>query len=438
MKKLGLLTLILAALASNSFGQNSPLVWTKPTGGKNYQLFGIKQPNGEIIGFCRASYQGGIYPGKLVNKKCNIGYGGKEIVLNDFEVFEVDANPNIKINDSWKGSRFQVGQESSGQRIFLCYGIYQNTYQPGKSVDGKCLFTLDGAEIQATSFLNYYYEVNSVMTTAGSPTPTPTPKSTNPTLTEAEKKKRGDGLYSSGVFNFRGDKFEAAVADFSEYLKIFPNSAEVFFNRGVAYAKWGKSALAIIDFEQALKLKPDFPTAKTELDKLKQIKTKEIVTSISQVTDVRPTDEFYGDLQSLIERYGISKITKDRKFNPTGNLTMFEYADFLKQGKEYLRKIAGGFGTKDIDEEKLFNSKCTLPYLEMIPEKEIARSLSCNYRIKSFSMPGGENWVTRGKFAIYFNKAIQQASLEYSLNRQAEIVLNDLFKVELSGLLLSR
>lgn len=255
------------------------------------------------------------------------------------------------------------------------------------------------------------------------PKPTPLPAEK---ISENEKATLATKHLNSAIYNFRGDKFENAVADFTKYLNFYPNSAEGFYLRGSTYKKWGKSALAVKDFEQALKIKPDFEKAKAEIGILKQTKTEEIVTSISQITDVKPTDEFYEDLQSLIERYGISKLTIGKKFNPNQHLTMIEYAGFLNQGKEYLKNAASGFGIKEIDEEKLFNSKCTLPYLSMIPEKEIAKSLICNYRIKNFPMSSGENWITRGKFAIYFNKAIAQASSEYFLKSQAENATSDL------------
>jgi hypothetical protein len=42
---------------------------------------------GEVtLPVCRASYQGGVYPGKVVDGNCNIDWGGKEVVLTKFEV----------------------------------------------------------------------------------------------------------------------------------------------------------------------------------------------------------------------------------------------------------------------------------------------------------------------------------------------------------------
>ncbi len=41
---------------------------------------------GRNLYICRASYRGGIHPGKTVSGKCNIGWGGKEISLSKYEV----------------------------------------------------------------------------------------------------------------------------------------------------------------------------------------------------------------------------------------------------------------------------------------------------------------------------------------------------------------
>lgn len=45
-------------------------------------------PNDEGLYICRAPYNGGIHPGKLKpsNKGCNIGWGGKEIMVDNYEV----------------------------------------------------------------------------------------------------------------------------------------------------------------------------------------------------------------------------------------------------------------------------------------------------------------------------------------------------------------
>jgi len=44
------------------------------------------EANGTPLYVCRANYNGGVHPGKVVAGNCNIGWGGNEIVLHSFEV----------------------------------------------------------------------------------------------------------------------------------------------------------------------------------------------------------------------------------------------------------------------------------------------------------------------------------------------------------------
>ncbi|MBX7172467.1 MAG: tetratricopeptide repeat protein [Pyrinomonadaceae bacterium] len=264
------------------------------------------------------------------------------------------------------------------------------------------------------------------------PTPVYQPKavpSPTPTLSEAEKTKRAENFFNSAVYNFRGEKFEAAAQDFTEYLKLYPNNANVYFNRGTAYQRAGKNDLAKADFEKALQLQPDFPAVKTQLEKLKATPKEESVTSISQIKDVKPTDEFYDDLRSLIERYGISVLTVNYQYNPNLNLTLLEYSKFIQQSKEVLKNAASGFGVKKMDEEKLFNSKCSFSssFVNSIPETEIAKSLGCIFRIENLALKPTEKIMTRGKFAIFLNYALEQAALKITISQQSENVTNKLF-----------
>jgi hypothetical protein len=48
-------------------------------------VIGGSEP-GRTLPICHAAYNGGVHPGKVVAGKCNIGYGGKEIVLTSYEV----------------------------------------------------------------------------------------------------------------------------------------------------------------------------------------------------------------------------------------------------------------------------------------------------------------------------------------------------------------
>ncbi|MBD2249297.1 tetratricopeptide repeat protein [Nostoc sp. FACHB-888] len=56
---------------------------------------------------------------------------------------------------------------------------------------------------------------------------------------------------------FQSD-YTQAIADFNQALKLQPNDAVAYYNRGVAYIKQGNYTQAIADYNQALNLQPNF------------------------------------------------------------------------------------------------------------------------------------------------------------------------------------
>jgi len=64
--------------------KGSRFVWSKNTRAKS-QVAGGRE-RGRVLYICRASYKGGMHPGKVVSRKCNIGWGGKEVALSKYEV----------------------------------------------------------------------------------------------------------------------------------------------------------------------------------------------------------------------------------------------------------------------------------------------------------------------------------------------------------------
>jgi len=75
------------------------------------------------------------------------------------------------------------------------------------------------------------------------------------------------------------------------------------------------------------------------------------VTSVSQLTDVRPTDWAFQALQSLVERYGCIVGYPDRTYRGNQYLTRYEFAAGLNacldKVQELIRSNTGGFATKE-------------------------------------------------------------------------------------------
>lgn len=104
--------------------------------------------------FCRAAHQGGTHPGYLSKKQCHIGYGGKEIVLNTYEVLTSTAEPQwewVEAGAKLPPNAF-VGGEEPGSKLVVCRVESGMLLIPGKVVGGKCNYGLNGVEMRGETF----------------------------------------------------------------------------------------------------------------------------------------------------------------------------------------------------------------------------------------------------------------------------------------------
>lgn len=102
---------------------------------------------------CRAHYRGGMHPGKLYQGRCNIGWGGEEIVKNHYEVLVSRASL------AWVPAGYgqipsgaiQGGYQHDGP-LFICQANYHGGTHVGKVVGQTCNFGWGGREV----FLPHY------------------------------------------------------------------------------------------------------------------------------------------------------------------------------------------------------------------------------------------------------------------------------------------
>jgi hypothetical protein len=86
------------------------------------------------LAVCRCEYKGANHPGKVVEKACNIGWGGKEVIVKKFEVLvnngvvELDW---IKTKGKLPKHAIQAGSEN-GLPLYIGRKFYQNGTHPGK------------------------------------------------------------------------------------------------------------------------------------------------------------------------------------------------------------------------------------------------------------------------------------------------------------------
>lgn len=125
--------------------------WASSTGKMPRDTFYGGSERGRKLAVCRASYKGGTHPGKVVAGKCNIGWGGKEIVIRKYQVM---TNKGVKL--SWaKGPSAKgmvIGGKERGRSLPVCRGKYKGGTHPGKVVAKKCNIGWGGKEIVLRSF----------------------------------------------------------------------------------------------------------------------------------------------------------------------------------------------------------------------------------------------------------------------------------------------
>ena len=130
------------------------VAWVEPKGVfPSNAIKGGNEENGNPLYVCRAAYNGGIHPGKVVGLNCNIGYAGKEIHLSEYQL--------LVGNGSWGPARegytgaFVAGTEN-GRPLYLCRGVFSGGVHPGKIVGDKCNIGFGGVERTLPNFEVFY------------------------------------------------------------------------------------------------------------------------------------------------------------------------------------------------------------------------------------------------------------------------------------------
>lgn len=143
-------------------------VWAKNGRIPPMSVKGGKENRG-ILYICRAHFRGGIHPGKVVNFKCNIGWGGREYTISRFQVLagkapikwvgspirsrsSLPAPSNSKFVPGAASKnvfyKFIGGKEANGTPLAICRVNYRTLgSHPGKVVNGNCNFGYGGREI---------------------------------------------------------------------------------------------------------------------------------------------------------------------------------------------------------------------------------------------------------------------------------------------------
>lgn len=136
---------------------SSQLDWTFATSGnvipEDAVLGGVEAGGYEDLFICRANYRGGMYPGKIVQGNCNIAWGGREIILEEYETL-ISPYPLrwVSGNGGYLPRHAIEGGYEHGRPLFICQAQFNRGIHPGRVVGRECNISWGGREIAVSRY----------------------------------------------------------------------------------------------------------------------------------------------------------------------------------------------------------------------------------------------------------------------------------------------
>lgn len=165
---------------------------------------------------CRASHHGGVHPGKLVGQNCNIGWGGKEVLLSRYEILTGVTNHRwVPSTGGGVPSGSFAGGEENGRPLYVCRGEYRGGTHPGKLVGQNCNIGWGGEEILLAK-----YEVLSIQPERSRPRPEVVGPRPRPQPTPPAPRDCGTGRDDPGCEEKRDGVLPLAADEYAAMMKV--------------------------------------------------------------------------------------------------------------------------------------------------------------------------------------------------------------------------
>ncbi|MFH1058797.1 MAG: DM9 repeat-containing protein [Pseudomonadota bacterium] len=138
------------------------LIWPAPAAAElTWVRYKGRLPEGAVrAGFvpesdlyvCRGKHRDGVHPGKFFNGRCNVGWGGHEVSLEDFEILvdrdQVRWVPESPQPPAWL---FAAGQGPAGE-LAVCRVFHRDGVHIGELRQGRCSIGWGGRELGVAPF----------------------------------------------------------------------------------------------------------------------------------------------------------------------------------------------------------------------------------------------------------------------------------------------
>ena len=148
-----------------------------------------------------------------------------------------------------------------------------------------------------------------------------------------------------GIVKAKLGRYDDALADYAEAIRLKPDHASSFYNRGVAKAKLGRYEDALADYDEAIRLKPDYAEAYSNRGAVKDTlgRHDDALADYDEAIRLKPDlAEAYGNRGNAKNALGLKDEAR-KDFETTLELARnANNAGVMAQAKQSLRDLDDG------------------------------------------------------------------------------------------------
>ncbi|MGB5012472.1 MAG: tetratricopeptide repeat protein [Pyrinomonadaceae bacterium] len=170
-----------------------------------------------------------------------------------------------------------------------------------------------------------------------------------------EQLKRASEHFKQGNEHYRNDRYDAAIASFSEYLKIQPRGETAWYNRGLAYRLKAELAMSRLDFDraeadfsQAIKVNPknadywsERGVVRIRLAEIDTAKRPQAITDFTEAIKLNPRlSQAYSGRGQMYEAQrdnakAMADVNEAIRLNPKDFVALFTRGKLFSVSKKY-------------------------------------------------------------------------------------------------------